>query len=64
MLCGIPFPIMITVCLGVDGECFHHTIWFGFLIADFQDILERSWGVLTDIDSGLYALGIGVFLRI
>ena len=32
---------------GCGRWCFHHTIWFGFLIREFQDISERSWGVLV-----------------
>ena len=46
MLCGIPFPLMITVCVGVDGDAFITQFGLVFLITDFQDISERNWGVL------------------
>ena len=47
MLCGNAISTHDNSQCGCGWWCFHHTIWFVFLITDFQDISERSWGVLV-----------------
>ena len=46
---AMPFPLLITVCVGVDSDAFFTKFSFFSSITDFQDYSERSWGVLNKL---------------